>query len=374
MFSLCWYAKMFAIAINRDKVMHILKSFTVKCNTFSRGYYGRCFQDQRTTRYSLHKATMLDDQTAGNRTELFHSVGSPIPYGSGILQQLHAQWEVVYAPLDSQLQSGRTLVLPRNRLFPGRQFNQNVDCPHCKQSRRNNCGTIRRKTPLSLPCSAGAVVQEEKTTTPEDRALIYLSRCRSSYCGQTTSSNIRAKLTYTAITSGNCSSGPGGIYPQSRSQFCAVSKKHQTRHEGNHRGCTNRTILPAICFKKNDANCGAASWRALNFCLQQLAQETSPAALFSRPPVVRFATERTVCHCGKQLMVQKTHRKTVLSMTGPFVAHETVLHCPSCSHIFGSDALQQLVPKWCNIGYDVLVFVGRALFQRYRTIQEVSAE
>ena len=42
--------------------------------------------------------------------------------------------------------------------------------------------------------------------------------------------------------------------------------------------------------------------------------------------------------------------------------------------IFSSDALLQLVPKWCNIGYDVLVYVGRALFQRHRTIQEVSIE
>jgi len=61
-------------------------------------------------------------------------------------------------------------------------------------------------------------------------------------------------------------------------------------------------------------------------------------------------------------------------MTGPFIAHETLLCCPSCSSIFDSDALLQLVPKWCNVGHDVLVYVGRALFQRYRTIQEVSNE
>lgn len=99
-----------------------------------------------------------------------------------------------------------------------------------------------------------------------------------------------------------------------------------------------------------------------------------PAALFSIPPVVLFTSERTVCDCGDSLVVQKSRRKTVLSMTGPFVAHESLLHCPSCSRIFSSEALLQLVAKWCNVGYDVLVFVGRALFQRYRTIREVSAE
>jgi hypothetical protein len=96
--------------------------------------------------------------------------------------------------------------------------------------------------------------------------------------------------------------------------------------------------------------------------------------LFSRTPVVRFAPERAVCRCGGQLFVQKTRRKTVLSMTGPFIAHETLLHCPSCSSIFSSDPLLQQVPKWCNVGYDVLVYIGRALFQRYRTIQEVNTE
>lgn len=81
-----------------------------------------------------------------------------------------------------------------------------------------------------------------------------------------------------------------------------------------------------------------------------------------------------MCHCGEQLVIQKTRSKTVLSIAGPFVAHETLLHCQFCSTVFGSEALLELVPKWCNVGYDVLVYVGRALFQRYRTIQEVSAE
>ena len=66
--------------------------------------------------------------------------------------------------------------------------------------------------------------------------------------------------------------------------------------------------------------------------------------LFPRPPIIRFVSEKTVCHCGKELVVQKTRRKTVLSMTGPFVAHETLLNCPSCSTIFDSDSLLQLVP------------------------------
>ena len=108
--------------------------------------------------------------------------------------------------------------------------------------------------------------------------------------------------------------------------------------------------------------------------MQQLKQETLPAFLFSTPPVVPFVPENTVCQCGEQLVVQKTRCKTVLSMIGPFVAHETLLHCRSCTRIFAPETLQRMVPKWCNVGYDVLVFVGQALFQRFRTIREVSSE
>lgn len=61
-------------------------------------------------------------------------------------------------------------------------------------------------------------------------------------------------------------------------------------------------------------------------------------------------------------------------MTGPFVAHETILQCRTCSRTFASDALTRLVANRCNVGYDVLVFVGRALFQRHRATQEVLAE
>jgi len=61
-------------------------------------------------------------------------------------------------------------------------------------------------------------------------------------------------------------------------------------------------------------------------------------------------------------------------MSGPFIARERVLECSACSRTFASGALLQLAPRHCKVGYDVLVFVGRALFQRYRTAQEVRAE
>ncbi len=64
----------------------------------------------------------------------------------------------------------------------------------------------------------------------------------------------------------------------------------------------------------------------------------------------------------------------MLSLLGPFIAHETVRQCQSCQGREVSQALLNLVPARCNVAYDVLVYIGRALFKRHRTTDEVSAE
>lgn len=108
--------------------------------------------------------------------------------------------------------------------------------------------------------------------------------------------------------------------------------------------------------------------------LDQLALEISPGALFNRPPTVRFRPERTACDCGARLLVYNTRKKNVFSMIGPFVAHETRLCCGQCGKVYGSEKLTEIVAPSCNVAYDLLVFVGRALFQRYRTVEEVLGE
>ena len=99
-----------------------------------------------------------------------------------------------------------------------------------------------------------------------------------------------------------------------------------------------------------------------------------PAVLFPEPPLIRFIPDRKGCLCGRHLVLQKTRRKTVFSLTGPFIAHETLLHCPECSRVFGSNDLLAIVPPRCNVAYDVMVFIGRSLFLRHRNTEEVRAE
>jgi len=61
-------------------------------------------------------------------------------------------------------------------------------------------------------------------------------------------------------------------------------------------------------------------------------------------------------------------------MTGPLIAHETVRQCPACGKVFGSHTLLQLAPARSNVAYDVMIFVGRAMYQRHKTTEEIRAE
>lgn len=111
--------------------------------------------------------------------------------------------------------------------------------------------------------------------------------------------------------------------------------------------------------------------KALRRCLEQLCQETLPAHLFPRMPIIRYRPVRDTCGCGGRLKVQKTRQKTVMSVTTPFIAHETLLQCPECKRTFDAEELRRLVPSRCNVAWDVLVFVGRALFERHQTVAQI---
>ena len=56
------------------------------------------------------------------------------------------------------------------------------------------------------------------------------------------------------------------------------------------------------------------------------------------------------------------------------IAHETLFRCPNCGKVFGSDTLRQLVPARSNVAYDVMVYVGRSMYQRHKTTEEIRAE
>jgi hypothetical protein len=61
---------------------------------------------------------------------------------------------------------------------------------------------------------------------------------------------------------------------------------------------------------------------------------------------------------------------------GQFTAHETLLHCEGCENptVYGAEELSGLAPSGCTFGYDVMVFVGKALFLRNRRAEEILDE
>jgi hypothetical protein len=98
--------------------------------------------------------------------------------------------------------------------------------------------------------------------------------------------------------------------------------------------------------------------------------------LFPSPPAVTFRPARTQCPgCGARRKVCKTRTRTVSTLhVGPFRAREVFLLCNACDHTQRSEALCALVPPGATFGYDVLVYVGKALFLRHRNEAEVVAE
>jgi hypothetical protein len=93
---------------------------------------------------------------------------------------------------------------------------------------------------------------------------------------------------------------------------------------------------------------------------------------------VPFRPAQTDCpDCRAPLQVYKTQCRTVQTLSlGCYRAHETLLHCGRCPNdtLYGAESLSQLVPSGCTFGYDVLVFVGRALFLRQRRAEEIIEE
>lgn len=110
--------------------------------------------------------------------------------------------------------------------------------------------------------------------------------------------------------------------------------------------------------------------------MERIVGGLSSTALFPQPPTIAFRPELERCSdCQGTLTVQKTRtRKVVTLHVGEIRARETVLVCKRCRRTVGSPELRQLLPAGSNFGYDVLVYVGQALYLRHRTSQEVVGE
>ena len=76
--------------------------------------------------------------------------------------------------------------------------------------------------------------------------------------------------------------------------------------------------------------------------------------------------------CGSGLRVRKSRTVTVTSLDiGIFRAHEIIRFCPTCGTNYGSEELRSVKPSRSRFGYDVLVYVGRAMFGECRNEEDI---
>jgi uncharacterized protein YbaR (Trm112 family) len=113
--------------------------------------------------------------------------------------------------------------------------------------------------------------------------------------------------------------------------------------------------------------------------LRQLLDDTidslSLGNVFTQPPVVYFKTAKDFCpKCQAKLKVHHTDTRKVYSLhIGVFNAHRTFLYCPDCSTVYPAEEFKKIVPPYSNVGYDVIVFIGRLIFDEHHTLMETVA-
>jgi uncharacterized protein YbaR (Trm112 family) len=117
--------------------------------------------------------------------------------------------------------------------------------------------------------------------------------------------------------------------------------------------------------------------KLLRAYITKLLSDVSASSLFPKKPTIHFYSDVEYCpDCHLKLNVRKTtQEKTVATMDiGPFWAKETELECPRCEAVYFSEELRKLVPIHCTFGFDVIEYVGKALFLRSRNNREIMNE
>ena len=108
--------------------------------------------------------------------------------------------------------------------------------------------------------------------------------------------------------------------------------------------------------------------KCLKRYIDKITGDLCPARLFPEKPTIDFYPR-----VSGDLKVLKRRKKSIVTMDiGPFRARETVLQ-DSDGTVYHSRQLRALSPYRCTFGYDVLVYVGRALFMHGHNEQQIIA-
>ncbi len=91
---------------------------------------------------------------------------------------------------------------------------------------------------------------------------------------------------------------------------------------------------------------------------------------------MRFEHNSHKCpSCRNKLKIVKTQTKTASTLEiGQFRIHETTKWCDSCFEFYRSDEPGKIVPHLCKFGFDILVYVGMALFVKHQNEKQIQEE
>jgi len=87
--------------------------------------------------------------------------------------------------------------------------------------------------------------------------------------------------------------------------------------------------------------------------------------LFRKTLIIPFVPTIQFCRdCHNELILRRTgKRRTIHTLEiGTFEANITQKHCKFCGAVYSCEELSKMVPNYCSVGFDVLDYVGRALF------------
>ena len=73
-------------------------------------------------------------------------------------------------------------------------------------------------------------------------------------------------------------------------------------------------------------------------------------------------------------MLKTRTRKVITLPIGQWIARETIWWDPTTEQVYPSAHLRRLVAPGCNYGYDILVYVGRALFVEAQPVRQIIAQ
>ena len=113
--------------------------------------------------------------------------------------------------------------------------------------------------------------------------------------------------------------------------------------------------------------------RCLKNHIDKIVEGVSAGSLFPEMPTIYFSPQGQCCSTNQKVL--KTREKKVVTMDiGAFRAKETVLQSQEDRAIYTCQDLKALVPRGCTFGYDVIVYVGYALFVHCHSEKEIIKE